>query len=240
MRSDEVWLESMGKEWAEKAIKRGKNGEIMIPLASFVELPDALRNRVIRHALGIIGGGLRRVSMRHIEAVNRLARGTRPQAQINLPKGLVIRKVYDKLVFSKAKEREWEGLSYSLKGPGPHILEGLEAAITLKELSKGSMPEMGISPRTTFFDADRLSYPLVIRNFRSGDRFVPLGMNGHKKIKDFFIDLKIPAEKREQVPILTCKERIVWVCGFRIDDRFKVTPQTKRILRASIREMGGT
>jgi tRNA(Ile)-lysidine synthase len=150
---------------------------------------------------------------------------------------MIVKKVYDKLVFSKVKEREYKGLSYSLKGPGPYTLEGFEASVTLEELNKGPFPEMGTSPWTAFFDADRLSYPLVIRNFRLGDRFVPLGMKGHKKIKDFFMDLKISSDKREQVPILTCNDRIVWVCGLRIDDRFKVTPQTRRVLRVSLHEI---
>jgi len=240
MRSDEAWLESMAKTWAEKVIERGEKGEILILLDSFVELPDALRNRVIRQALGIIGGGLRRVSMRHIDAINGVARGIRPQARISLPRGMIVKKVYDRLVFSRVKERECEELSYALKRPGAYTLEGFGGALTLEELNRGPSREMGTSPWTAFFDAGSLSYPLVIRNFRSGDKFVPLGMKGHKKIKDFFIDLKIPSEKRERIPILTYKDSIVWVCGFRIDDRFKVTPQTKRVLRVTLREIGGT
>ena len=83
-------------------------------------------------------------------------------------------------------------------------------------------------------DADKLQYPLVLRNFRPGDRFVPLGMAGQKKIKDFFIDLKIPSEMRVLTPILVSQDTPVWICGYRIDDRFKVTSETRKILKVAI------
>ena len=86
---------------------------------------------------------------------------------------------------------------------------------------------------TGYFDADKLEYPLAVRNFYKGDRFVPFGMRGHKKIKDFFIDLKIPSEIRVSTPILISQDIPVWVCGYRIDERFKVTPDTKKILKVA-------
>jgi tRNA(Ile)-lysidine synthase len=75
---------------------------------------------------------------------------------------------------------------------------------------------------------------LRIRNSRPGDKFVPLGMKGHKKLKDFFIDLKISSEDRQRIPILTCQDMPIWVCGLRIDDRFKVTPDTLNILKVTL------
>lgn len=90
-----------------------------------------------------------------------------------------------------------------------------------------------MSPWTAFLNAERITYPLMIRNFRPGDRFVPLGMSGHKKLKDFFIDLKIPSEVRARIPILTERDMPIWVCGFRIDDRFKVSSKTKKVLKVT-------
>jgi tRNA(Ile)-lysidine synthase len=59
-------------------------------------------------------------------------------------------------------------------------------------------------------------------------------MKGHKKVKDFFIDLKIPSEMRCATPLLLSKDRPIWICGYRIDERFKVTPDTKKILKATM------
>ena len=90
------------------------------------------------------------------------------------------------------------------------------------------------SPETAYLDGDKLHFPMILRNFEPGDRFVPLGMPGHRKVKDFFIDLKVPSKERSSTPILFHEQRTVWICGLRIDDRFKITPETKMILKATL------
>jgi tRNA(Ile)-lysidine synthase len=209
------------------------NGEIQVPISSFTELPDGLRSRGIRHVIKMIRD-LRRVTMRHIEAVNRLATGKNPHAQVNLPHGLIVKRVYDRLVFTVRKDKKSEGFCYSLDGPGTFHLDALESTISLEEMEKRAIEDMDISPWTVFLNADHLTYPLMIRNFLPGDRFVPLGMSGHKKLKDFFIDLKIPLKARGRIPILTCRNLPIWVCGLRIDDRFRITPDTRTILKVSL------
>jgi tRNA(Ile)-lysidine synthase len=98
--------------------------------------------------------------------------------------------------------------------------------------SRGLPPES--PPWTAFLDAEKVHYPLTLRSLSPGDRFVPLGMTGHKKLKNFFVDLKIPRDQRYSTPILCCDNIPVWVCGFRIDDRFKVTPETKRVMKVML------
>ena len=63
---------------------------------------------------------------------------------------------------------------------------------------------------------------------------MPLGLNGFKKVKDVFIDDKIPSDQRKRVPVLKSRDNIVWVCGIQIDQRYRVTQKTKRILRCSV------
>lgn len=87
-----------------------------------------------------------------------------------------------------------------------------------------------------WFDFDKLEPPLYLRTREKGDRFHPLGMRGSKKVKDFFIDLKIPLEERERVPLLMGKDKVVWIVGYRIDQRFKVDRDTRAILKVKIRE----
>jgi tRNA(Ile)-lysidine synthase len=84
-----------------------------------------------------------------------------------------------------------------------------------------------------YVDADRLKTgELVLRTWSEGDTFVPLGMKTKKKISDFFVDAKIPIYEKHQFPILETKDgEVVWVCGQRIDDRFKITPDTKRVMK---------
>jgi tRNA(Ile)-lysidine synthase len=86
-----------------------------------------------------------------------------------------------------------------------------------------------------YVDADALgTHELILRSWKEGDTFVPLGMKSAKKISDFFIDTKVAIYDKRAVPILTTKTgEVVWICGYRLDDRFKITNATTRALRLS-------
>jgi len=86
---------------------------------------------------------------------------------------------------------------------------------------------------TAFLDMDQLTFPLTVRRWKEGDRFQPLGMRNKKKLSDFMIDLKIPLTLKERIPVFVSGEDIVWVAGHRIDDRFKITQNTRKIFRIS-------
>ena len=79
-------------------------------------------------------------------------------------------------------------------------------------------------------DEGKVVMPLTIRNVKPGDRFQPLGMQGEKKIKDFFIDEKVPLRERKRIPLVLCNEVVAWVGGMRIDHRLRVTENTRKIL----------
>jgi tRNA(Ile)-lysidine synthase len=81
------------------------------------------------------------------------------------------------------------------------------------------------------FDLHRVGTELFVRQRQPGDRFQPLGMDMTKKLKDFMIDAKIPLTWRESIPLVCSREQIIWVVGWRINDRAKVTENTKEILR---------
>ena len=91
------------------------------------------------------------------------------------------------------------------------------------------------SKNTEFISADGLSRNFVVRVWKSGDKFLPIGMQGSKKISDYLNDIKINSfEKKEQL-VLENRNRIVWVIGKRLDDRFKVTPNTKKVLKLCLK-----
>ncbi len=83
-------------------------------------------------------------------------------------------------------------------------------------------------------DLEKLVFPLLIRKWLEGDYFQPLGMNGFKKLSDFFIDEKIPVHQKENTWLLCSGEKIVWVMGMRIDNRYKITPKTTRIIKLEV------
>lgn len=91
--------------------------------------------------------------------------------------------------------------------------------------------EFSNDPNVEFVDADKLVGTLTLRSWADGDSFLPLGMTGMKKLSDFFIEQKVPLFEKPTIPLLLHNDSIVWVCGMRLDNRFKVTPSTKRIFK---------
>ncbi|MFN3690874.1 MAG: tRNA lysidine(34) synthetase TilS, partial [Fimbriimonadales bacterium] len=84
------------------------------------------------------------------------------------------------------------------------------------------------------FDADAIQGSLIVRNGRPGDRFQPLGMKAPKKLSDIFIDRKVPKGERWRLPLLCDEAGIVWVPGYTIAERVRITPHTKRVLQATL------
>ena len=82
-----------------------------------------------------------------------------------------------------------------------------------------------------YIDAERLGRQLVLRPWRAGDWFIPLGMKTKKKLSDFFTDQKVPRFKKASIPVLESDGTIVWICGKRLDNRFKLTEHTRTAIR---------
>lgn len=89
---------------------------------------------------------------------------------------------------------------------------------------------------TEFIDWAKVQGELKLRPWRAGDFFRPLGMKGNKKVSDILIDNKIPLPLKKRIPLLTCGEQIIWVCGLVLADEFKITPQTKQALKIYYKE----
>ena len=87
-----------------------------------------------------------------------------------------------------------------------------------------------------FVDLDKLHFPLIVRTWREGDKFKPLGMNGHQKVSDFLIQQKMSVLDKKQVFVLLSGEEIVWVCGLRLSENYRVTPNSASILRLIFRK----
>lgn len=228
------YLNFVAKGWLDEESREKQGGSLLIPLSHFLELPSAIRNRVAREAINTVKGNLRRISHEHIRSISVLAGGTEPQGMLNLPNGLVVKKRYGTLIFSAAHENRPAHYRYTLREPGRFYLQEIGKTIIIKFMKRKKGPSLDRSPWLVCLDAAKVKFPLLIRNFKPGDRFIPLGMAGHKKVKDLFVDLKIPSEVRASTPLLFSGDKLVWVCGFRIDDRFKVTPGTREVLEISL------
>ncbi len=90
------------------------------------------------------------------------------------------------------------------------------------------------SPLVACIDRNCFQFPLLIRKWQKGDYFKPLGMKGFKKLSDFFIDSKLSLPEKENVWIIANGEQVIWIIGHRLDDRYKITANTRSILKIEI------
>ncbi len=106
------------------------------------------------------------------------------------------------------------------------------------EISLFDRPDPLIWPedeQTALLDHQKLRFPLVLRPWQPGDRLIPLGMTGHKKVSDLLVDAKLPLTKKQKVLVLACGQDIVWVAGIKVDNRYKITKNTKTVFSIRMR-----
>lgn len=109
-----------------------------------------------------------------------------------------------------------------------------QGTIKLESLESDGHFKINKDIQTAQFDKDLLRFPLIVRKWRKGDYFCPIGMKGKKKLSDFFKDEKYSLLQKENIWLLCSGENIIWLIGKRIDNRYKVTDKTKFILNASL------
>jgi tRNA(Ile)-lysidine synthase len=121
--------------------------------------------------------------------------------------------------------------------PGTGHIGALRIETEVIETRDVDGPLCTVVPNTQwvqYVDADQVVFPIVVRYRRPGDAFQPLGMQGKKRVKKFFIDRKIPQNKRESIPIFEDLNGIFWIVGYSIDERVKITQHTTRVLRCCV------
>jgi tRNA(Ile)-lysidine synthase len=137
------------------------------------------------------------------------------------------------LVISE-KKKVREILELKIKSSDKRILKPLRLAF--EKIKRGKKFQVPVSNTIACLDHSKIKFPLVLRRWQHGDRFVPLGMDLRKKISDFLIDSKVPLTDKENIWVLESGKEIVWLVGMRIDDRFKITDRTKTVYSIELKE----
>jgi tRNA(Ile)-lysidine synthase len=145
---------------------------------------------------------------------------------------LVVSREYGRLIISSGGKMP-EHFAHALPVPGTLDLSEIRMSVVADFPERSFLPAdfKAASREEAYFDFDQIHPPLSVRNRRSGDRIRPLGMRGERKLKDIFIDDKIPRSERERIPLLADSEGILWIIGNRRSERAIVTAETKQILR---------
>ncbi len=196
-----------------------KDGAVSLSIEKLQGEHLSIRREIYRQAISEMTSSLADITFEHIEKIDSFLYDGHTGALLQLPGGIRITRSYEILkIFPAAKE-----------GNTPVSAEyNIVASVNGSTLLPGGFvlsirPVESIFPvkgrDTIFIDADKIAGRLIVRNRRRGDKITPKGMSGSKKIKDILIDSKIPAERRDLVPLVCDDMGIIWLSGIRQDAR---------------------
>jgi len=233
LRKEDEFLEKLVLELFPRiCVSRGK-GSLTLNILYLKDLEGAMQVRVLRKAVESFSGDLKRISFKHLESVMKMLSGEGANKSLNLPRGIIVEKRYTELIIRREIK---ETLFYYSFSEIPHCvrLKEIGKEVDFKVIPQKKHLNLNVDPNVAFMDYGQIKFPIVMRNFREGDRFQPMGMEGTKKLKDFFIDNKIPKSIRREIPLLLFDNLIAWVMGIRIDNRVMVRECPAEILQVRI------
>lgn len=201
-------------------------------------LNKAIYKRLIRKVIKELTGDKYDIEAIHVDHVIELVKGTTGK-KIDLPKDIVVTNVYGDLKINKrVTENNSENSIIEIKKEEidkKDIYFG-EGIISFNVMDNNKEKYNFQNSLIKYVDYDKIINAIVVRYRKQGDRINPIGLKGTKKLKDIFIDMKIPKDVRDTIPIVQIDDDIAWVVGVKVSDKFKVTQQTKRILKVEYRK----
>jgi len=224
-------IDFLDKETAQlwNKIAQQEGEAIILDRKGIDRLPPTLQRYLLRASAERLLGSTKDIEMRHIEEMMG-ALGKPAGKRLSLPGDLSFATGYDKYQLTTdltdlSPFPKLEG-EVRLNIPGQTLLSGWRIEATI--IKPKEMAEK--DGFTAYFDLAKTGDKLIVRVRKRGDRFQPLGLSLPKKVGEFMIDAKIPQAWRQQVPIVCSPSQIVWVVGWRIDERVKVIRNTKQVL----------
>lgn len=225
---DEVLLRELTEQAAAGACMTAA-GDVVCSITHLRTLSPALRRRVLRHAFNQVAGTLEGVGQRHIDALCALIDSERPNSRLDLPHGVAAVRAYDRLACMKSGTAvSGTDAELSIAGPGRYQLSA-GGCLSVEGIPT-TFPD---HPCSVSVDLDKTPFPWLIRTFRSGDRMTPLGMHGRKKVKDIFIDRKIPLSERRRIPLLLSGDDLIWIAGVCASELCRIDSRSGAVVRVT-------
>ena len=231
-------LAQVAAEKRRQYVRKSEKG--MLLAEELKKEPDLIGRQIVHDLLKEISGKQKDFTRIHVEAVQELW-NRKVGARRDLPYGMQAIRTYDGIYLERKAEkcetRDSEknaGIQINVQSEGTESFQIGELTLTVSRTARdfGEIPE---KKYTKWFDYDRIKQTLVIRHRQPGDRICLFDGGGSKKLKDYLIDRKIPAQKRDQLWLLADGSDILWIIGDRISAAYKVTAESQRILQAEIK-----
>lgn len=236
LREENDYLERGAEEAYEKIVREEKD-TLSFKFSEYRSLHQAIQWRITRRILGKVydrGMVMEEEEWSDVQKIYQKLHSSSPSFLLELTHGVWLEKRYDIVSVGKGREKAIPPFEVELISPGHSFIEEIGKEVVIGETDVDEFRRTRGSLDTAFMDLESLRFPLKMRNFRLGDRFCPLGIKGSQKLKDFFIDHKIPKFERPKIPLLISGEMIAWIVGHRIDERVKVTEKTNKILKVKV------
>ncbi|MCK8827504.1 tRNA lysidine(34) synthetase TilS [Natroniella acetigena] len=233
LQKEEDFLTQSTIEIMDQLLLKRASQQLVLLKDKFSELHIALQRRVVKRLLKVLSEQEQGFYYHHIESIIDFILTGETGTQIDLPHKIVALLNYEQVIFKigKLEDKEFNYFEHKLSVGETKLLSlGLKVKT---EVVKNSYPwrEEINNSNKAHLDFSKIGSEFYLRQRQEGDRFYPLGMTGSKKIKDFLIDEKVPLALRDKIPIFTTLEgKIFWVGKLRVDERFKVTQETEKIL----------
>jgi tRNA(Ile)-lysidine synthase len=245
-REDWAWLDVEAQRLLDAARRDGDVGVSVIDAEVLSRAPTAVTRAALLRVLEQAAAG-RPIRQRHVTAALDIVRS--PRGGVDLP-GFRLKRLGRDLVLSSslpAGRREARTpaptsvFRYSLSVPGEVRVPEAECTITAEPQPFSADVTQHFSDRqATVIPLDSSNRQLIVRNRRPGDRFQPLGLNGRKKLQDYFVDRKVPRSVRDHVPLVVDEHnRIVWVAGHVVAADFRVTSPVQAVIILRLTPWGG-
>jgi len=217
----------------KELLKDRSGSKLVLDLNLLRALDVGERGRIIRRGIEELKGNTVNVEMKHIDNAISLMDAGKTGKKIDLTGGFTIEISYDNFIINKRLDKVPE-FEYNIAlNEITHIKE-VNKTLLARVFEAGTETWEDIEDKDSFcVDFDLVKGSLTVRNRRPGDSITPCGMEGSKKVKDVFIDLKIPKEERDSRLIVADDENIIWLEGYRINDKYKINESTKKILKIS-------
>lgn len=233
-RIEDDFISEIAHNEFKKLILKNNRETLILDATGFQTLHTALKRRIILDAIYHFHNPGKQVSRDIIENILRVIASNRSGKSISVFDELVFKYQYNQVIFQTQKESFTEGMIKRIKliAPGKTKIPEIGKEVISTVINKKEIPKdfRGRDAFTVFIDYDFSGKELFIRSRQRGDRFYPLGIKGHKKLKDYFIDKKIPREERDFIPLITNKELILWIIGYQISELASIKEHTKNVL----------
>ena len=205
---------------------------------------ESIVNRVLRHAITRCSKSNYDFEMKHIYKIICLAKKASGKV-LDLPNGVYAENIYGDIYIKNKIEKcdinnKKEEMLFNKNNINNIIIKFYNDVIKFSVMENYKSIDLVLNKNNLikYFDFDKINSNVLIRSRKNGDKITPLGMSGSKKLKDIFIDMKIPKEERDSIPILCFDEKIAWIIGLRTSEDYKITNETKNILKIVVEKKG--